>query len=106
VHYSFYGSSIFKTDDELKYDGVQLCMCKCPNSQPIESQWHRRMGKLNGIDFRYIYAARRAWWFTDTFIPDDERFMRKVAMLQGHIPTTGFAAILDVLDCEPSEPFF
>lgn len=105
AHYSFYGSSIAKTDDQLKFDGVTLCICKCPNSKPIESDWHQRMNKMNGVDFRYIYALRKDWWFCDTFVPDDAQFMEKVALLQGHIPTTGFAAILDVLACEPSKIF-
>jgi hypothetical protein len=105
VHYSFYGSSILKTDDHLKFDKVQLCMCKCPNSKPLQSEWHERMNKTNGIDFRYIYRARANWWPCDTFIPDDERFLKKVRLLQGHIPTTGFAAILDVLECEPASVY-
>ncbi len=105
VFYSFFGNSIQKSSAELKHDGVKLCICKCPNSQPMESAWHRRMNKLNGIDFRYIYVARRSWWFCDTYVPDDARFLEKTALLQGHIPTTGFAAILDVLACEPSEVF-
>lgn len=105
VHYSFYGNSIRKTAYELTRDGVSLCMCKCPDRKPIQSEWHERNGKTNGIDFRYIYAARQGFWFCDTFIPDAERFMRKVGLLGGHIPTTGFAAILDVMDCEPAELF-
>jgi len=105
VHYSFYGHSIKKSAYEMTRDGVTLCMCKCPNSKPLQSQWHEQRGKQNGIDFRYIYTARAAWWFTDTFIPDDAQFMAKVDLLQGHIPTTGFAAILDVLDCEPARVY-
>lgn len=102
VHYSFYGNSIRKSAADLERDGVTLCMCKCPDSKPLQSQWHEQRGKTNGIDFRYIYRARADWWFTDTFIPDDERFMAKVRLLDGHIPTTGFAAILDVMDCDPA----
>lgn len=105
VHYSFYGHSIKKSAAQLEGDGVKLCMCKCPNSKPLKSAWHERMGRTNGIDFRYIYEARERFWFCDTYVPDDERFLEKVALLDGHIPTTGFAAILDVLACEPSEIF-
>lgn len=101
VHYSFYGSSITKNVNDLKRDGVKLCMCKCPDSKPLKSDWHERLNKLNGIDFRYIYKARADWWFCDTFVPDDAMFMEKVGILGGHIPTTGFAAILDILACEP-----
>lgn len=101
VHYAFYGTSIRKSASELQRDGVKLCMCKCPDSKPLASDWHERMGKQVGIDFRYIYRNRAAFWFCDTFIPDDERFMSKFELLGKHIPTTGFSAILDVLACDP-----
>lgn len=102
IHYSFYGNSIRKTAKELSSDGVKLCICKCPNSRPLKSAWHDQNGKQNGIDFRYIYSARARFWFCDTYIPDDVRFLSKVKILDGHIPTTGFAAILDVLECQPA----
>lgn len=105
IFYSFFGSSIRKRPDELKRDGVKLCMSKVPNSKPINSQWHERNRRMNGIDFRYIYVNREFWWFCDTYIPDDERFLRGFNLLNRHVPTTGFAAILDVLDCEPAEVF-
>lgn len=101
VHYSFYGNSIKKSARDLQRDGVTLCMCKLPNSRPIDSPWHRAHGKLEGIDYRYIYQNRAAWWYCDTFVPDDARFIEKFEMLGKHQPTTGFSAILDVLDCRP-----
>jgi hypothetical protein len=102
VHYSFYGRSIRKTRDELIADGVRLCMCKCPNAKCFESDWHQTHDKENGVDYRYIYRDRREFWFCDTYVPDLERFFDKFYLLgDGHQPTTGFAAILDVLDCEP-----
>ncbi len=58
-----------------------------------------------GVDFRYIYAYRRSFWPCDVYVPDDARFMKKFYLLDWHIPTTGFSAILDVLDCEPAELF-
>lgn len=107
VHYSFYGTSIRKAREGLIADGVKLCLCKCPNSKPIESAWHERNGKAFGIDYRYIYQdeharrfqvkSRASWWFCETFVPEDARYREKLAMLEGHIPTTGFAAIVDVL---------
>lgn len=103
VHYSFYGSSIRKSAAELQRNGVTLCMNKCPNSKPIESAWHEANGKQNGVDFRYIYRDRADWWFADTYVPDDAAFIAKLELLDRHIPTTGFAAILDVLACEPKE---
>lgn len=101
VHYSFYGNSIKKDRDTLKRDGVRLCMSKLPNSRPLKSEWHEAHNKPEGVDYRYIYRNRAAWWFCDTFIPDDARFLRKFDLLGKHQPTTGFAAILDVLECGP-----
>lgn len=101
VHYSFYGRSIRKSAEELQRDGVKLCMCKCPDAKPIECEWHEKNGKQLGIDFRYIYRFRADWWFCDTFVPGVEHFMKSFELLGRHIPSTGFAAILDVLACEP-----
>jgi hypothetical protein len=99
--FSFFGNSIRKSREDLQRDGVTLCMAKCPNSRPIESKWHEERGKLHGIDYRYIYEARRAWWFCDTFVPDDAHFLRGFDLLGRHQPTTGFAAVLDVLAARP-----
>jgi hypothetical protein len=107
VHYSFYGNSIRKTRDELEHDRVQLCMCKCPDAKALESEWHERNYKQAGIDFRYIYSVRAAtrFWFCDTFVPTVEHFLRSFELLGRHIPSTGFAAILDVLACEPKNAY-
>jgi len=105
VFYSFFGTSIRKTATELQRDGVKLCMCKCPNSKPLQSEWHERTGRVVGIDYRYIYVNRQGWWFCDTFVPDNETFLKKFRILENHIPTTGFAAILDVLACDPSSVY-
>jgi hypothetical protein len=105
VHYSFYGSSIDKDARDLQRDGVTLCMCKCPDSKALDSEWHERHGKQNGIDFRYIYRARAGWWWCDTYVPSDEQFLEKFNILDRHIPTTGFAAILDVLACDPASVY-
>lgn len=102
VHYSFYGTSITRTAQHLKRDGVFLCMCKLPNSKPLKSEWHEVHNKPHGVDYRYIYTNRASFWFCDTFVPDDERFLKKFRLLGDHQPTTGFAAILDILECKPS----
>lgn len=101
VFYSFFGTSIRKKAEDLQRDGVTLCMCKCPDAKPIESDWHVRNSKPFGVDFRYIYQDRKDWWFCDTFVPSVEHFMRSFELLDKHVPTTGFSAILDVLACEP-----
>lgn len=105
VHYAFYGSSITKDKTDLQRDGVKLCWAKCPDAKCIDSEWHASHGKLNGVDFRYIYRAREGWWFCDTFVPGVTMFLEKFELLDRHIPTTGFAAILDVLACEPKSTY-
>lgn len=101
VFYSFFGTSIKKTVEELRRDGVTLCMAKCPDAHAIESEWHRSNGKMIGVDFRPHYQRRRDWWFCDTYIPTVEEFMVGFDLLDRHMPTSGFAAILDVLSFDP-----
>jgi hypothetical protein len=101
VFYSFFGTSIKKTVTELKHEGVELCMCKCPNAHAIRSDWHIHQRKMIGVDYRPHYERRKAWWFCDTYIPTVEEFMVSFNLLDRHIATTGFAAILDVLSFDP-----
>ena len=60
AYYSFFGTSIRKRSKELIADGVILCICKCPNSRPIESEWHIKNDKEFGIDYRWIYKMRQS----------------------------------------------
>jgi hypothetical protein len=103
VHYSFYGSSIKKTAEELQKDGVKLCMCKCPNDKPIDSPWHEANGQKHGVEFRYIYKHRVDWWFCPTYIPSTQEFMQQFNLLGKHIPTTGFSAILTIASFDVKE---
>lgn len=108
VHYSFYGMSMRKTANELKEDGVSLCMCKLPDGAlPFSSPWHRQNNKQHGVNYRYVYTARAAFWFCDTYVPSLSRFMELFALVQneddkypGHQPTTGFACLLELMQCE------
>lgn len=102
VYYSYFGQAIRKTREELQATGVRLCMAKCPNAKFIESAWHRRNGKERGVDFRAIYIERASWWFCPTYVPTIEEFMDSFKLLGGHVPTTGFAAIRDVLRHQPA----
>jgi hypothetical protein len=101
VFYSFFGQSIRKGVRDLINDGVNLCMCKCPNDQFMKSKWHEQRKKTTGTDFRYIYNERERWWFCDTYVPTVDEFLEKFNLLGGHIPTTGFAAILDIISFKP-----
>lgn len=101
VHYSYYGNAIKKSVDDLIADGVALCMCKCPDAKFMESAWHEAHDKTTGIDFRWIYRNREKFWFCDTYVPSVQEFVDHFNLLGGHVPTTGFASILDVLSFGP-----
>jgi len=100
VFYSFFGSSIRKTKEELIGDGVKYMMCKCPDAECHESADKER--NLGG-DFRYIYKNRKDWWFTPVHIPTKEHYMQQFNLLGRHVPTTGFSAILTLSNLHPSE---
>lgn len=104
VHYSFYGSSIKKTKEDLIVDGVNLCMCKCPNSFVVD---HSKMvdwdPKNIGGDFTPIYRRRSDFWFCDTYIPTKDDFMEYFNLMDSHMPTTGFSCILDLISSKPKE---
>lgn len=101
VFYSFFGTSIRKSVDDLKRDGVTLCMSKVPNAHAIESEWHRQNGKMIGVDYRPHFERRKDWWFCDTYVPTVDEFLVPFEALDRHQPTTGFAAIFDVLSFNP-----
>jgi len=105
VYYSFFGSSCRKTADELKHDGVTLCLCKLPNAKAMESEWHRRQNKEIGVDFRPHYRRREGFWFCDTHIPTLDEFLESFRLLGDAMPTTGFAAILEVLQHAPASVY-
>jgi hypothetical protein len=105
IFYSFFGVSVKKSAIGLKQDGVKLCMAKCPNSKFMESAWHRDNGAMNGVDFRSIYERRKPWWFCDTYVPTTREFVKNFKLLGGHVPTTGFSALLDVLSYNPAHVY-
>lgn len=103
VAYSFWGGSIKKTKAEMQAEGVNLVLCKCPDSKFITSEWHEKMGKQLGTDFRYIYKTRQRFWFCPTYVPTTEEFLDSFNLLGQHIPSTGFSALLLVKSCHPKE---
>lgn len=103
VYYSFFGNSVHKTPEELQRAGVTLCMAKCPNAHAIDSDWHRRNGKMIGVDFRWIYEKRASWWFCDTYIPELTEFLATFDLLGRRIPSTGFSAVHTILSMRPRE---
>lgn len=105
IYYSFFGSSIRKRVHELQRDGVKLCICKCPDAKFMDSEWHEKNNKPRGTDFRYIYEQRKDFWFCPTYVPTIDEFVAHFNLLGGHVPTTGFAALLDVLSYKPRNIF-
>lgn len=103
VFYSFFGSSIGKTKEELIADGVKLCMSKLPNSKPFHSEWAAARGKEESHDYRPHYRRREGFWFCPTYCPDDAHFLELFEYLGMHQATTGFSAIWDLVKCEPKE---
>ena len=101
VFYSFFGSSIRKRAEDLIADGVTLCMNKCPDAHPIQSEWHELNCKMIGVDFRPHFRRRASWWFCDTYIPTVDEFMVGFNLLRRRMPTTGFSAILDIVSFNP-----
>lgn len=102
VFYSFFGSSIHKTPEELKAEGVKLCICKCPDAKFMDSPWHNQRRKQHGTDFAYIYRLRADFWFCPTYVPTVAEFVEVFDMLEQHIPSTGFSALVKVAQCEPA----
>jgi hypothetical protein len=102
VFYSFFGSSIKKMKEELIEDGVKFCMCKCPDAFCFEHNvaWDK---KNRGSDFRWVYENRRDFWFCPVYIPTKKYFIKVFHSLGDHIPTTGFACILELIECQPQE---
>jgi hypothetical protein len=105
VFYSYFGLAVKKRISELKRDGVKLCMAKCPNAKIMKSEWHESTGQHYGVDFREIYERRKEWWFCKTYVPTMDEFMAHFHLLDGHVPTTGFSAILDVLSYNPAHVY-
>lgn len=103
--YSFFGKSIRKDNTDPDLASTVLCINKCPDDKFMESAWHEQHKKYNGTDFRYIYEYRKDWWFCPTYVPTTAEFLEKFHLLGGHIPTTGFAALLEVLSLEPANTF-
>jgi hypothetical protein len=101
VLYSYFGVSIKKDVDDLRADGVRLCMRKCPDAMTVESSWHRTRNQMVGVDFRYIYQHRVGWWFCDTYIPSLDDFWYGFNLLGGHMTTTGFEALLQIISFNP-----
>lgn len=102
IFYSYFGGAIRKTSRELKRDGVKLCIAKCPDAKFMESDWHDKNGKANGVDFRGLYAGRMGWWFCPTYVPTVAEFLAHFNLLGKRVPTTGFSALLDILACNPA----
>ena len=102
-HYSFYGSSIRISNYKLKDDGIKGHLCKCPDSKAHFTDWHVKNRKTRGCDFRWIYTMRKGYWVAPVYIPEKDHYLKCFNMLHSHVPTTGFACIWELIQCDPKE---
>jgi len=102
-HYSFYGGSIRKTQDDLYRDGIKAHLCKCPNDECHVTDWHIKVNQRQGGDFRPIYRRREKFWFKPVYIPEKGHYMQLFNLLKKHVPSTGFACIWEMIQCKPKE---
>jgi hypothetical protein len=100
-HYSFYGGSIRKTAEDLK--GIKGHLCKCPNDDCHVTDWHRERNQQQGGDFRPIYRRRKDFWIAPVYIPEKDHYMKLFDALGNHVPSTGFACIWELLQCQCKE---
>lgn len=89
IVYSYWGNAMRKTAQDLMNDNVKFLMCKCPN------EWCHNDGA--GGDFRWIYKQRGNFWGYPVYIPKKDDYMKYFDLLGGHVPSTGFACILDIM---------
>lgn len=102
-HYSFYGGSIRKSQEELKADGIKGHLCKCPDEECHVTKWHIKVNQIQGGDFRPLYRRRKDFWIAPVYIPDKDHYMELFNLLGKHVPSTGFACIWELIQCRPKE---
>ena len=100
-HYSFYGGSIRTKIEEIK--GIKGHLCKCPNDECHVTQWHIDRNQQQGGDFRPIYRRRKDYWIAPVYIPEKKHYMELFNILDKHVPSTGFACIWELIQCEPKK---
>jgi hypothetical protein len=102
-HYSFYGGSIRKTKEEMQAENIKGHLCKCPNAECHVTDWHRERNQQQGGDFRPIYRRRRDYWIAPVYVPERDHYMELFNLLGKHVPSTGFACIWELIQCEPKK---
>jgi hypothetical protein len=102
-HYSFYGGSIRKSAEELKADGIKGHLCKCTDDVCHVTQWHIDNHCTFGGDFRGIYRRRAGFFFAPLYIPEKHHYLKLYDLLNGHVPSTGFAGIWEIVNSKPKE---
>ena len=103
-HYSFYGGSIRTKHDELK--GIKGHLCKCPNEEVVHlTDWHKMRKLEKGCGWAWIYRARKDYWVAPVYIPEKAHYLECFNMLDGHVPTTGFACIWELIQMPVREMY-
>ncbi len=100
-HFSFYGGSIRKTQEDLK--GIKAHLCKCPNDECHVTSWHIRNRQKQGGDFRPLYRRREGFWIAPVYIPNLDDYLKLFDRLGRHVPSTGLYAIYELMLARPKE---
>lgn len=104
-HYSYYGGAIRKTTQEMIIEGLKAHLCKCPNDICHLTEWHKRHGQIQGGDFRPIYRRREGYWERPVYVPLKAHYMQIFNILNQHVPSTGLAAIWEIITSNPKRVF-
>jgi len=96
-HYSFYGGSIRTKVEEL--EGIKGHICKCPNEEIVHmTDWHKERHFEKACGWAWIYRKRNDYWVAPVYIPIKSHYLRLFNILGGHVPSTGFACIWEMLN--------
>lgn len=102
VHFSFFGNSVKTNRLELINAGCKVCVIKSPPWKVIHSEWKANKSSRSAINPEYIYRAREKWWPCPAVIISEDELLSDFFMLGGHVPTTGFSAMMAILRRYPA----
>lgn len=102
IYYSFFGHSIQNVDEKVARDKPKFLFFKYPFDFNFTRHSHGRAIDGRSGDFRFVQKIRENLIINyDYFAQTKSNFISNFCAV-GAIPTTGVAAILDVIRYEPS----
>lgn len=100
VYYSFFGGTIEKPLRNVREDNPDFLMFKYPDMD-FRKYTGGKTIEGKGSDFRYVCRSRKQWIIEfDSYIQTERNFISNLATISS-IPTTGVAAILDIVRYTP-----